>query len=172
VLPGGVSAQEPGVGVGVAEEGDVKVTVAVPRVIVSGSLLIIVNVSVVGLELLELTVKLALPFESVVTVPLSAPILPPLITSPESPELFTVIRSPGRTLELLSLAITEIIEVVEPSAGIEPWLTEILELPMSASFAKTLPEENKLNKRKIATLSNNFLRNFRAEIKPFLRFTP
>jgi hypothetical protein len=116
-----------------------------------------VKVSVPGFGLLELTVKLTLPFESVVAVALSAPALPPLITNPESPELVKVTVSPDTALFESSLTVMEIVAVDEPSAGTELLLTEKSELLVLALLlAKTgkakKKEENKRVRIKIITL--------------------
>jgi len=97
-----------------------------------------VKVSVPGFGLFELTVKLTFPLVSVVPVALSAPIVPPLMMSPESLLLVKVTVSPETALLESSLTVTEIVEVAEPSAGIEPELTERTELLVLALlFANT-----------------------------------
>jgi hypothetical protein len=108
-----------------------------------------VKVSVPGFELFELTVKLTFPFESVVAVALSVPTLPPLITKPVSLVLVRVMVSPDIGLFETSFTVIETVAVVDPSAGIVPGLTDIVELLVfalllaKAGMAKIIEEKNR-----------------------------
>jgi hypothetical protein len=149
-VSGALSVHVLGVGV---EETVVKVTLTLPlEPSATAGLSLVseaVKESVVGFELFELTVKLTFPFESVVAVALSDPALPPLIISPESPLVESVTVSPETGLLELSLTVTEMVAVVDPSAGIDPELRVRVELLVSALLfanagkAKRLKENNK-----------------------------
>ena len=91
-----------------------------------------VKVSVTGLGLFDFTVKVTLPFESVAPVKLLVPNRLPLMLKPESFVLTRVTWSPDKTFPELSFTTIMIVTVVTPSAGIEPELTVIVDLSVSA----------------------------------------
>lgn len=154
-LPGAPSEQEE---FGANAEG-VKSILTLPSVTGGTSLMsVIVNVSMPGLIFLELTVKVIFPFESVAPVKSLAPIVPPLITSPESLlVLVKVIRSPANKFFKLSRTVTEIVAVVDPSAGIEVELTEMLELTISALLLAKTAIGEKTKEKKAKTIPINKL---------------
>jgi hypothetical protein len=160
-VAGAWSLQEEGVGVTI----EVKVTVTLalePRGIAGLSLVSeAVKVSAPGFGLFELTVKLTFPFESVVAVAVSEPTLPPLITNPESPELVKVTVSPDIALFESSFTVIETVAVVDPSAGIEPELTEMVELLVFALLfanAGTVKRTAKKKREQIRPTAPFFIR--------------
>jgi hypothetical protein len=150
LLPGAPAVQEPGV---------LKVIVTLllePRGTDGLSLVsAAVKVLVPGFGLFELTVKVTFPFELVVAVALSAPTFPLLITNPVSLVLVRVTVSPDIGLFESSFTVIEIVAVVDPSAGIEPELTERVELLVFA-LANT-GETKRIEEKKIVQIKTKML---------------
>jgi len=90
-----------------------------------------------------------------------------LITNPESPVLIKVTVSPDTALFESSLTVIEIVAVDEPSAGIDPELTEIFELLVFALlFANTGKAKRMKKKEKDRINTKN--RFFISDIKLML----
>ena len=106
-----------------------------------------VKVSVPGFGLLDFTVKVTLPLESVAAVELVEPVVSLLMTKPESVVLVKVTWSPDKALPDESFTVIEIVAVVAPSAGIVLGLTEIVELLVSALLFANTGRANRVKKK-------------------------
>ena len=100
-----------------------------------------------GFGLLDFTVKVTFPLESVAAVELVEPVVSLLMTKPESVVLVKVTWSPDKALPDESFTVIEIVAVVAPSAGIVLGLTEIVELLVSALLFANTGRANRVKKK-------------------------